>query len=61
MRIVFYREVERLEEKPAKGDPTGKSPVFVGKNDAFKTEKKLVGTISGKLGTKPFSGEFKQK
>jgi len=30
-------------------------------NEAFKTDKKLVGTISGKLGTKPFSGEFKQK
>ncbi|MFO0850756.1 MAG: hypothetical protein U0871_19700 [Gemmataceae bacterium] len=51
----------KLEAKPAKGDPEGKSSVFVAKNDAFKTDKKLVGTISGKLGTKPYSGDFKQK
>lgn len=51
----------KLEAKPAKEDPEGKSSVFVGKNDAFKTDKKLVGTISGKLGTKPYSGDFKQK
>lgn len=51
----------KLEAKPAKDDPEGKASLFVGKNDAFKTDKKLVGTISGKLGTKPYSGDFKQK
>ena len=51
----------KLEAKPAKDDPTGKSSVFVAKNDAFKTDKKLAGSISGKLGTKPYSGDFKQK
>lgn len=51
----------KLEAKPAKDDPQSKSSVFVAKNDAFKTDKKLVGTISGKVGTKPYSGDFKQK
>jgi hypothetical protein len=51
----------KLEPKPAKDDPSGRSSVFVGKNDAFKTEKKLVGTIGGKIGSKPYSGDFKQK
>lgn len=51
----------KLEAKAAKDDPEGKASVFVAKNDAFKTDKKLVGTISGKLGTKPYSGDFKQK
>lgn len=51
----------KLEPKPAKDDPAGKSSVFVAKSDAFKTDKKLAGTISGKLGTKPYSGDFKQK
>lgn len=51
----------KLEPKPAKDDPKGRSSVFVGKNDAFKTDKKLIGTIGGKVGIKPYSGEFKQK
>lgn len=51
----------KLEAKPAKGDPEGKASVFVAINDAFKSDKKLSGTISGKLGNKPYSGNFKQK
>ena len=51
----------KLEAKPVKEDPEGKSSVFVGKSDAFKTEKKLVGSISGKVGGKPYTGDFKQK
>lgn len=51
----------KLEAKPAKGDPEGKSSVFVGKHDALKSDKKLVGVVSGKVGTKPYTGEFKQK
>ena len=44
----------KLEAKAAAGDPEGKASTFVAKNDAFKTDKKLVGTISGKLGAKPY-------
>ena len=51
----------KLEAKPTKEDPEGKASVFMAKNDAFKTDKKLVGSISGKLGTKPYTGDFKQK
>ena len=51
----------KLEAKPAKGDADGTSSVFVGKHDAFKSDKKLVGVISGKVGTKPYTGDFKQK
>ncbi len=51
----------KLEAKPAKGDGEGKASVFVGKSDAFKTDKKLAGSVSGKVGTKPYTGEFKQK
>ena len=51
----------KLQPKAAKDDPEGKSSVFVAKNDAFKSDKKLIGTISGKIGTKPYTGDFKQK
>lgn len=51
----------KLEAKPAKGDPEGKSSVFVAKSDAFKTDKKLAGSVSGKVGNKPYTGDFKQK
>ena len=53
--------IVKLEAKPSKDDPAGRSTVYVGKNDAFKSDKKLVGTVSGKVGTKPYSGDFKQK
>ena len=51
----------KLEAKPVKDDAEGSSSLFVGKSDAFKTDQKLVGIISGKVGTKPYTGEFKQK
>ncbi|OWK43165.1 hypothetical protein [Fimbriiglobus ruber] len=51
----------KLEPKPAKDDPAGKSSVFVGKHDVFGKAAKLEGTVSGKVGTKPYSGDFKQK
>lgn len=51
----------KLEPKPAKDDGEGKASVFVGKSDALKTDKKLAGSVSGKVGTKPYTGEFKQK
>lgn len=50
-----------LEAKPAKDDPAGKASVFAGKHDAVKADKKLVGTVSGKIGDKPYTGDFKQK
>lgn len=51
----------KLMPKPAKDDPEGRSSVFVGKHDAFKTGKKLIGTVGGKVGAKPYTGEFKEK
>lgn len=51
----------KLEPTPEKDDPAGKSTKFVGKHDALKAEKKWEGTLGGKVGTKPYSGEFKQK
>jgi len=51
----------KLEPKPAKDDPAGRSSVFVGTHDVFKKDAKWAGTISGKVGTKPYTGDFKQK
>jgi hypothetical protein len=51
----------KLEPKPAKDDPAGKSSVFVATHDVFKKDAKWAGTISGKVGTKPYTGDFKQK
>ncbi len=50
--------IVKLEAKPAKTDPEGKSSIFEGQHEAFKTDKKLTGTISGKLGKKPYTGDF---
>ena len=51
----------KLEAAPEKDDPKGSSSKFVGKNDVFTKDVKWVGTLSGKVGTKPYSGDFKQK
>ena len=51
----------KLEPKPAKGDAGGMASMFVGKHEVFTKEAKLTGTLSGKIGTKPYSGDFKQK
>jgi hypothetical protein len=51
----------KLEATPEKDDPKDKATKFVGKNDVFKTEMKWAGTLSGKVGTKPYTGDFKQK
>lgn len=51
----------KLEAKPIKDDGEGKCSVFVGKHDVFAKDMKFEGTISGKVGTKPYSGTFKQK
>jgi hypothetical protein len=49
----------KLEPSPEKDDPKGSSTKFVAKNDIFTKDMKMVGTISGKVGAKPYSGEFK--
>ena len=51
----------KLEPTRQKLDPEGKASVFVGKHDVFTKGMKLEGTISGKAGGKPYSGDFKQK
>jgi len=51
----------KLEPAPEKGDPEGTASKFTGKHDLFTKEGKLTGTISAKIGTKPYSGDFKQK
>lgn len=54
-------KVVKLTAAPEKGDPAGKATKFVGKDDVFKQQMKWAGTISGRVGTKPYSGDFKQK
>ncbi len=49
-----------LKADADKGDPTGKSSRFVGADPVLKGEK-LQGTVSGKVGTKAYTGEYKQK
>jgi hypothetical protein len=49
------------DDKERKDDPKGKSTKFVGKNDALKMDAKWEGTLSGKIGDKPYTGTFKQK
>jgi hypothetical protein len=49
----------KLEPAPEKDDPKGSSTKFTATNDVFKKELKWEGTISGKVGTKPYSGDFK--
>lgn len=51
----------KLEPAPEKDDPKGSSTKFTGKNDVFTKDVKWEGTISGKVGTKPYSGDFKAK
>lgn len=51
----------KLEAAPETGDPKGSSSKFVGKSDVLKKETKWAGTLSGKVGTKPYTGDFKAK
>ena len=50
-----------LEPAPEKDDPKGSSTKFTAKHDVFTKDMKWEGTISGKVGTKPYSGDVKQK
>jgi len=51
----------KLTPAPEKDDPKDKASKFVGKSDALDKLGKLEGTISGKVGNKPYTGDFKQK
>ncbi len=51
----------KLEASPEKDDPKDKTTKFVGKAEGLDKLGKLEGTIAGKVGTKPYSGGFKQK
>jgi hypothetical protein len=51
----------KLEPVPEKDDPKGKSSKFVGKKEGIGGITKVEGTVSGKVGNKPYTGEFKQK
>ena len=51
----------KLEPAPEKDDPKGKASKFTATNDVFKKDMKWAGTLAGKVGNKPYSGDFKQK
>lgn len=51
----------KAEPSPEKGDPKDRASKFVGKSDKLDKLGKLEGTDSGKVGTKPYTGDFKQK
>jgi hypothetical protein len=51
----------KLDASPQKGDPEGTASAFTGKHAVFATDAKLAGTVSGKVGSKPYAGDFKQK
>lgn len=51
----------KLEPMPEKDDPKGKSSKFVGKKEGIGGLNKVEGTVSGKVGNKPYTGDFKQK
>lgn len=49
------------DDKERKDDPDGQCTKYTAKHDVFAKDMKWEGTISGKVGTKPYSGDFKQK
>lgn len=50
-----------LDAKPQDGDAAGSSSRFVGKSDALKKDGLFSGSISGEVGGKKYTGEFKEK
>lgn len=50
----------KMMPKPESGEKAGQSSRFTAKNAVFAKEAQLEGTISGKVGSKPYSGDFKQ-
>ena len=51
----------KLMPKPEAGEKSGQSSRFTAKNAAFGKHEAFEGTISGKVGSKPYSGDFKEK
>lgn len=49
-----------LEPTPEKDDPKGSSTKFTAKHELFTKDVKWEGTLSGKVGTKPYSGDVKK-
>lgn len=50
-----------LKADPQKDDPKGRSSRFVGRHDSLTTEMEFEGEISGKIGDKNYTGDFKEK
>jgi hypothetical protein len=51
----------KLLASPQDGDPQGATSRFVAKHDAFGKHQDCEGTVSGKVGTKPYAGDFEHK
>lgn len=51
----------KLKAMPEKGDPAGQASRFAGTNEVFGKNQDWEGTVSAKIGTKPYSGDFKSK
>lgn len=50
-----------LKADPQKDDPKGRASRFTGRHDALAKEMEFEGEISGKIGDKAYTGEFKEK
>lgn len=50
-----------LKADPQKDDPKDRSSRFTGRHDALGKEMEFEGEISGKIGDKAYTGEFKEK
>jgi hypothetical protein len=53
-------EVE-LKPRPQDKDPSGQSSRFAGKHEKLGKEQEFEGTITGKVGGKTFTGDFKEE
>lgn len=51
----------KVKANPEKDDPKGSSSRFAGTNELFGKHQDFEGTVSGKVGNKPYSGDFKAK
>jgi hypothetical protein len=51
----------KLQPSRQASDPPDRSSCYVGKHAALAKEQDFEGTISGKVGNKPYSGDFKEK
>lgn len=51
----------RVDPVPEAGDPAGRSTRFTARHPVFRTEARLVGTVSGTAGGTAYSGDLSQK